>query len=175
MRAVAGAALVAVAVALAGCGFRPMYGEGPSGGGAVPAALSQVETAIIADRTGQLVRTFLQNGLTPRGMPGLPLYRLDVTLDEQEEEIAFRRDETATRIRLHVLADFTLVDAGTGRPLHGGRSRAVTSYNILDDYYATIVAEEQARRVAAEQIARDIRTRLAVYFERNPGRQGRER
>lgn len=173
MRAASAAAFaMAAGLLLAGCGFQPLYGQGtPQDGapaGAVAADLSRVRIGLIPDRTGQLLRTFLQDGLSPYGDTPAAGYVLDVDLDEYDEEVAFRRDETATRSRLHVIARFSLRDAGTGAVLHGGQSRAVTAYNILDDYYATIVAQEQARRTAAEQIAREIRTRLAVYFDRNP-------
>ncbi len=116
-----------------------------------------------------MLRGFLEEGMNPYGPAQKPRFRLTVELSEGEEEIAFRRDDTATRVRLNVTATFELRRNLDNALVHGGKSRAVGSYNILDDYYATLTSREQARRVAAEQIARDIQLRLAVFLERNPG------
>lgn len=157
-------------LALAGCGFQPLYGTRPANLSDRPMnqALARIETGIIPDRTGALLRGFLQAGLTPKGVDGVPGFRLSVELAESEEEVAFRRDDTATRVRLNVIATFKLHRSADGAIIHGGKSRAVGSYNILDDYYATLASQEQARRTAAEQLARDIQRRLAVFLQRNP-------
>ena len=45
-------------LALSGCGFQPMYGTG-SDFGTVAADLASINVAVIPDRTGQLLRAYL--------------------------------------------------------------------------------------------------------------------
>ena len=167
MRAIA---LIGLGIALLGCGFQPLYGERGRDSD-LASSLASIETINIPDRTGSLLRAFLQTGMAPKGATVQPQFRLSVELEESEEEIAFRRDDTATRVRLNTIATFELRRSGDRALVHRGKSRAVGSYNILDDYYATLTSREQARLVAAEQIARDIQRRLGVFLERNPGVQ----
>ena len=58
--AVAGAALMVVA----GCGFQPIHGERSA---ASSADLANFDIALIADRTGQMMRNELLQQMQPRG------------------------------------------------------------------------------------------------------------
>ena len=50
------------------------------------------------------------------------------------------------------------------KSLTTGNSRIVTSYNILDQVYATKVAEQNAQTRAISEISRDIASKLGVFF-----------
>ena len=45
-----------------------------------------------------------------------------------------------------------------------GNSRIVTSYNILNQVYATKIAEKDAQTRAISEISRDIASKLGVFF-----------
>src|SRR5690242_7641602 len=79
----AGAALLLLA--LAGCGFRPLYGTraadpyvGPEMGG--------IYISPLPDRDGQLVRNALLDRIDPKGEPQQPRYRLDIKLTVTESQ-----------------------------------------------------------------------------------------
>lgn len=150
-------------VATAACSFTPVYAIKNSG-----AELPAVEIAPIADRAGQLLHNELQNLLPPTGVP--PRYRLEVTLREAKDDFGIRRDLTATFARLTVTAQYRLLDLTKPDtpPATQGTLRAVNSYNILANTYATLVAEEDARAKACQQLARDMQLRLATYFNPQP-------
>ena len=146
-------------VATTACGFTPVYASKNTG-----VELPAVEIAPIADRAGQLLRNELQNLLPKAGAK--PAYRLEVTLRETKDDFGIRRDLTATFARLTVTAQYRLLNLTQPDtpPVTQGTLRAVNSYNILANTYATLVAEEDARAKASQQLARDIRLRLATYF-----------
>ncbi|MBF0374311.1 MAG: hypothetical protein HQL38_07645 [Alphaproteobacteria bacterium] len=148
---------------LTGCGFRPMMG-GPGDGPVVRAGLARTAVAPIADRMGQMLRIGLVDRLNPSGTPDKPLYRLEVTLDRRTDEQAFRTDDTATRARLHVTANWALSD--DKKVVTNGQVRAVVPYDIMEARYATVSAQRDAEALAARQLAEEIRTRLALFFER---------
>ena len=68
-------AVIAVAILLAGCGFRPLYG---TIGEDLPVTtqLAQIRIAAIPDRIGQKLRNFLLDRINPEGQPQRPLYYL---------------------------------------------------------------------------------------------------
>ncbi len=74
------AALLPVALALGGCGFRPLYGSRGNAPGAVE--LAAVTVGPIADRLGQILRNDLTERLSPLGESFEPRYRLDAKLSE---------------------------------------------------------------------------------------------
>lgn len=154
------------AAVLGGCGFRPLYQEPEPSAGAVGVGreLAAVEIAPIPDRVGQLVRNDLIYHMRGSETGGTADYRLDVRLIESISELAVERTGFATRSNLRLAAVYSLVDLGTGRQLVNGRSRAISSYNIVDASFSTLTAQNAARERAAARIAEEIRVRLAAYF-----------
>ncbi len=157
--------LGACALGLVGCGFQPLYGQSGAGSSENLAAI-QIDQ--IADRMGQRMRNLLFDKLTPRGAPDRPLYRLSVSLRESKQELAIRKDESATRANLTVIANFSLSviqrpDIGT----LSGTAASTNSYNVLQSEYATLSAENDARIRALAVLAEEIRLRVAAGL-RNP-------
>lgn len=158
--------VIVLTLAVAACGFQPLYGRNGANGVSARDEMAQVRIAPIQDRVGQQLHNFLRDRLNPKRQPVSPSYNLQVTLTEQIEELGIRKDETATRANLKVFADFVLRDARTRKTLFEGRSRSFNSYNILDSQFATLFSESDARTRALKEISNDIRNRLAVYFTR---------
>ncbi|BBK39775.1 hypothetical protein STAQ_48530 [Allostella sp. ATCC 35155] len=158
--------IAVAALLLAGaCGFEPLYA--PQGGHSVPQALSTVRIANIPDRAGQYLRNYLRDEINPYGVPGNPTYRLDVRLAEQRADIGLRQDDIRTRTNLTVEAEYRLVALADGKTVLQGRSRTLSSFDILINDYANVVSEQEARQQALRQIGADIRTRLALHFRKN--------
>lgn len=153
-------------VALGGCGFRPLHGE-QKNDGAVAADLAAVRIEPLRDRVGQQMHNFLRDRLNPYGQPTAPSYRLRVQLTERLSKLGVRKDETATRANLRINADFFLFDAAGNNELLAGWSSSTTSYDVLDNPFASTVSEEDARERALREVADDIQTRLAIYFSKS--------
>jgi len=162
-------AAAVVAAALAGCGFRPLYGEPAGAEAGVPAAFTEVQVAVIPDRNGQILRNELIRRLNPSGRPVEPAFVLSVVLTETVQDLGIRADDTATRANLIFSAAYRLTDATDGELVTGGRSTAITSYNILIDEYATLVSATDARERALRELSDMIRLRLALHFTRAAG------
>jgi LPS-assembly lipoprotein len=162
---------------LAACGFQPVYGGGR--GGTELAELQQVRIAPIGQRRGQQLHNALRDRINPQGQPGDPAYRLVVALEEGERRSNVRPDATATRITQRLTAYWELrriapaggaeADPAGERVLLEGRSRSFNSYDVLDQPYATTVAERDATERGVRSLANDIHTRVAAYLAR-PGR-----
>ena len=86
-------------VLVAGCGFEPLYGRQQSGADA-STELNQIAVSPIPERLGQMLRIELTNELTPKGQPRAPAYVLDVRVSESKQDLAIRKDATATRANL---------------------------------------------------------------------------
>jgi LPS-assembly lipoprotein len=158
------AAVIVAATLLAGCGFQPVHQS--AGPGADAPVTANVRVQPIPERMGQLVHRELSSRLrSDRPGSGTP-YQLAVDLDERIAETGFRADETATRRNVTVTADYRLVDARNGETVLQGRAESTNSANILDQPYATEVAERDARQRGANDLAkkifRDIASKLAA-------------
>lgn len=160
---------VTAALLLAGCGFRPLYGEGAGGAPApVAAELARVAIPTIPDRIGQMVRNELIDRLTPHGEPAAPAYTLSVGLNRTVEDQLIRRDATASRARLTLRAGYRLM-RGEALVLEGA-ARSVVSFDLpAEAYFAAVTSERDAERQAAVAVAEQIRTRLATHFARAVG------
>lgn len=161
-------AAVAVCLSLAlfaasGCGFRPLYGERSAASVSAP-ELAAIQIDTIPNREGQLVRNSLLDKMRPHGAAGRDLYRLSVSISVGRESFGIRTDETATRGSLTMTAGYTLTDIASGTQLMSGNSRAVSSYNILDSDFATVISENDAIRRTAVDLSEEIKTRVAIFL-----------
>lgn len=156
--------LVAALLGLSACGFEPLYGE-QDNGVATEDLLSRVFVAPIADRLGQLVRIELTNRLTPRPARE-PQYVVTVEVDESRQDLAVRRDASATRANLILRAQFVLTRSSGGEALMSGQIRSSNGFDILVSDFATLAAEKDARRRGARDIADGIVDRLSLFLSR---------
>ncbi len=156
-----------VVLLLGACGFRSLYGTDATGD--APSELATIKINPIADRLGQQLRNNLLDLLNPRGRPAKPRYFLTVRLDQSTQRLAIEKDAFATRANLSLLANYSLQDPDSREIVLSGKSLVVSSYNILDSEFATLMSEKDAKARAAREIAHDIRMRLAAFFVRQGG------
>jgi LPS-assembly lipoprotein len=158
--------IVAICFAIASCGFQSLYGE--SGNRRVEDTLATIKINLIPDRIGQQLYNELRDRLNARGQPAHPLYVLQVMLVESIEELAIRKDETATRANLTLRASYDLLASGDYTVVVSGHSLSTTSYNILSSEFATLSALADARRRGVRVLGNDIKTRLGLFFKGAP-------
>ena len=160
-------ALVALTAPLAGCGWQPLYGRtdttGPSGSAAQQMAQTHINP--IADRVGQQLYNTLRDRMNPQGVPQNPTYDLIVTLRQSGAQSLINPNQTAARIDLTLYADFSLYRRDApGVVIFHGESRNTTSYDLLNDPYASVVSADDAKRRGAQSLADDIANRLATFL-----------
>lgn len=141
--------------------------------GVVDEDLARIRIAVIPDRVGQQVHNYLLDRINRKGPPGDPRHQLDVKLASEKVILGIERDETATRAKLVLRADFELTDLATGKVVLRRSARSANSYNIVDSALATRSAELDAIDRAARELAEEIRLMLALYFRRRAA-EGRD-
>lgn len=162
------AALAALALALAGCGLRPLYADGSRG--VVAQSLRSVEVGPIGGRAGWLVRTALEDRLGGGGGEGgETLYRLEVELDDRITGFGIRSDDAVTRERRMLRARYRLVDARRGTVLIDATAGSDAGIDVVSSEYATVAAEQTALERLSREVADQIVTRLALYIARTGG------
>ncbi|WP_179954094.1 LPS assembly lipoprotein LptE [Denitrobaculum tricleocarpae] len=129
--------------------------------------LAAIRIAPLSDRAGQEMHNLLRDRLNPSGQPSAPKYQLEVRLTESIRELAFESDETATRADLSIIANYRLVRIDNEKVISTGRSRSISSYNILERQFASTISEADARSRTLRDLADDIRIRLGAYFSSN--------
>lgn len=154
-------ALILGALALGGCGFRPVYGTGG------PAQAYRNAVGIEAPDTveGYALQARLEDRL---GRADSPTYRLAVTVSIGAESVAIAADETATRVNLPGVASFTFTGTG-GEVLAEGEVSSFTSYSTTSTTVATRAAEADARERLMTILADMIVTRLMAAAVANGG------
>ncbi len=155
-------------LALAGCGFTPLYGGGK--GQATSARLDEVAVQTIPDRTGQLLRQSLQVKLHAAGAPVTELYTLKVSYDIAQSAIGVLEDTATTRNRFVAHASWTLAPIGApDKPLVTGEATAMDADNVIDQqYFAVSLETETVDRQLADEISAQIASQLAVWFRTHP-------
>ncbi len=154
----------ALLVALAACGFRPLYGG--SENRVINQELAHISITSIEDREGQIVHNFLLDRLNPNGRRADTRYTLNVAVSHNTEEIGLKFTEEATRAKLTLIARYFLTSDTDGEVLAEGSVRSVNSYNISDSEFARVASERDATERAAREVSDEIKTRLSLYFSR---------
>lgn len=166
------AALLALAaLALPGCGLRPLYAGGEAG--PVVRTLRGVQVAPIPGQNGWLVRTALQDRLGNSNGAGTR-YRLEVELSDDITGFGIRSDNAVTRERRTLRARYRLIDAGRGTVVLDATAGSDAGIDVVSSEYATVAAEQTALERLSVEVADQIVSRLALYAQRG-GRRPQSR
>jgi LPS-assembly lipoprotein len=145
---------------LAGCGFRPMYGDTR-----LQPQLESIFVEPVAERDGYELRNTLIDLLGSNGQLRGKAYRLKMTLNESNRGVVLENDATITRYNDTLTVNYTLTDT-KGTEITKGTQTSLSSYNVAPSPYATLAAQQDSDKRAAQDIANRIRTDLAVFFRR---------
>lgn len=153
---------LSVAVALSGCGYRPLYGSSAESAG-VSAQLSSVAIPEATTRVGQLIRNDLLSG---RGGGGGDRYTLNMTTVVRKSGVIDQPQPSVTRQSIRLAVDFELIEQGSGKTVYSGKTFSQASFDVIRQPFADLQAETNATERAAHEVSGDIRTRLAAYFSK---------
>ncbi len=158
--------LAALALALAGCGLRPLYGGGEAS--SVAATLRSVMVQPIGGQTGWLVRTALVDRLG--ATEAAPRFRLEVELDDDLAGLGIRGDSAITRERRTLRARYRLVEIATGAVVLDATAGSDAGIDVVASEYATVAAEQTAVERLSQVVADQIVARLGLFASRQPTR-----
>ncbi len=150
-----------------GCGFQPLYSHGSSNSSHILNQLARIQISPIESRTGQILRNFLQDKLTPSGVPSSPTYKLAISLKETRSDMGFLRDDTSTFAKVKMDAQYELINIATKNILNSGTVTSTTVFNIVSSEYANLSAQKDARRRTVRIISDSVKERLALFFLTN--------
>lgn len=159
-----GGLALAASAPLGACGFRPLLVEVDGEG--VRSQLAAIRISGPGSRLGQHLRVALEDYLDPISSDVPPLYDLNIRLRRTNKALAIQLDSTITRYNLTLGTVFDLVRRADGQLVYRSSVQRVASYNVRRAPFSTLTAREDAERRAAEEIAGDIRTLLALHFQR---------
>ena len=151
-------ALIALPLALAACGFAPVYG--PGGAGTV--LQNNVTVAEPDTQEGYLLTRHLETRL---GRAGAGRFALSTTIATTVEGLAINRQGDITRYNMLGAVEYALRDLQTGEVVTSGTVDNFTGYSATGTTVAALAAERDARErlmvILGDQIvARLFATRL---------------
>ena len=159
--------ILMLSLALPGCGFKPMYGENTtSTAPSVMDRMAAIDIRPIPDRLGQVVRNELVDAITPGGTAGAPIYELALKVGEEREDVGIRQNASATRANYRMSAKFELREIASDKVVLTGTTWAETAFDIVQQDYPTVIAQQDAQKRLAVELAEEIRTRIAVFFDK---------
>ena len=152
-------AALTVTLALGGCGFTPLY--------AVPGVspgLSSIEVKAPHGRTAFLIGEQLDDAFA-RDRSAPPVYQLQFTVSEHRYPRGLRIDNVANVYETHVTVIYQLIELATGRVVKVGNQPVVVNYDVSDQPYAGVAAQQDSEQRAAEDAAQRMRIDLATFFK----------
>ncbi len=157
---------VLAALAMAGCGFRPVYGTRDGQDVPTQRELAAIDVGLIPERTGQLLRQALQQRMNRSDDALAKRYELSVSLGISGDVIAIQQDSTATRLRQVATATWSLKMLDPVRTLvANGTARALDGVNVIDQqYFAADLEGEASQRRITEAVADQITLQVAAFF-----------
>jgi LPS-assembly lipoprotein len=148
-------ALLCLPLALAACGFSPVYGPGGQAGG----LQNNVEVSQPDDLDGYLVTRRLEERL---GRAQTPTYRLALSVSTKRDSLAVNSESNINRYNLIGEADYQLVEQASGRVVTSGRVDNFTGSSATGTTVATLAAERDARERLMTLLADQIVARLVT-------------
>ncbi len=155
------AVVASLALFLGACGFQPMYAPVAGGAAIGPVTVSQID-----GKAGHVLKTELDRILAVENGAGGEPMTLEITLQETVLGLGLRRDASASRAELRLIANYVLTPPNNGRIMRGSVSTAV-NYDIPTAAFGEISAQDDARERAAETMAQRLRAELALRVARS--------
>ena len=121
----------------------------------------------IKNRPGQILRNSLMNKINPENKRVISKYRLTIEISESQNNLAYRQDMSATRTDLEIDAKYILTNIKNGNILIDSSTKSISSFDVVESVYATIVAEKDAREKSLQDISDQIYTTLIIFFKNN--------
>jgi len=156
--------LMAVLI-LGACGFSPMYASNDNSGRTVN-NLNNIAISVIPDRSGQYLRNALIDRFHTNGAPSDPTYKLVIApIKEKVSDFDITVESEATRRQLRLSSQMKLINRQTQQTVLARDLLSITSHNVLESEFSTIVTEQSARDAALNDLARQIERNLALHFK----------
>jgi len=146
--------LLALPLALAACGFSPVYG--PDGAGTK--LRGQVLVQEPTSQAGYLITRHLETRLGRSGSAAR--YGLDLVISLDEDDLAISESGDITRFNLIGIVEFALRDTSTGTIITSGQVENFTAYSATGSTVATLAAERDAVERLMVILGDQITTRL---------------
>lgn len=155
--------LMFAALALAGCGYHPLYGSTATSPG-VSGSLAAISIPEPSDRPGQLIRNELISSM--QSGKGEERYMLNLTTVVDDHGVIQMKQPAVTRQAILITTSYELIDRSNGKVLTKGSTFSRVPFDVVRQPFADMQAKTDATERAAKQIGADIRTRLAVFFSK---------
>ena len=143
------------------CGYTPVYSKKNN------EDLIAISVKNIKNRPGQILRNSLMNKINPENKRVISKYRLTIEISESQNNLAYRQDMSATRTDLEIDAKYILTNIKNGNILIDSSTKSISSFDVVESVYATIVAEKDAREKSLQDISDQIYTTLIIFFKNN--------
>jgi len=164
--AIALVALAVGALALAGCGFQPLYGSNTTtaNGTRLSEAMASVDVTPIPGRVGQKVRNELIFANTGGDYAAPQKYQLKIAIRERVIDQLVRISGDAKGQVYQLEASFRLVDSATGKLIHQGSAVSRAPYSRYQEVFANVRARYNAEDRAARTVSESIKTQVAAFL-----------
>jgi LPS-assembly lipoprotein len=159
------AATLALSLLVSACGFAPLYAPRSNQSEGVVAGLASITVQAAGDRVDRALRIALEDKLHANGLAA-PQYLLVLSSQLIESDVAIQQDTEVTRSNLTLRTSFDLNSIETGETVYEAKAFGIVAYNRVPSEFANIIAERDAEARVASQVAEEIQTKLAIYFER---------
>ena len=144
------------------CGYEPIYSKNIN----TNKELLSISIKNIKNRPGQILRNTLLNQLNPERERVIIKYRLIIKISESRTDLGYRRDMSATRADLEVIAKYFLKNAKNDEIILKEDVKSISSFDVVESVYATLVAEKDAREKSLKIISDNIYTNLVIFFKK---------
>ena len=143
------------------CGYQPIYSDNTYAN----KQILSISVKNIKNRSGQILKNSLLNQINPERERVITKYNLVVDLSESKEELAFRKDMSATRTDLENTAIYSLIEIKSGEIILKQEIKSKSSFDVVESVYATLVAEKDARQKNLSVLSDSIYTNLVIFFK----------
>ena len=145
------------------CGYEPIYSKNINKN--INKELLSISVKNIKNRSGQILRNSLLNQLNPERERVILKYNLVIEISESKTDLAYRRDMAATRADLENSAKYLLTEIKSGEIVLKQVAKSISSFDVVESVYATLVAEKDAREKNLQVLTDNIYTNLVIFFK----------
>ncbi len=155
--------LLTSAAIISSCGFKPLYAKkNPSG----KVCDNFSVTSENYQEVGHKVKYSVQDSLNLACVDVDNMYRIELVLDKEKQEVGIQKDREVTRYNLIFLAKYKIFKNAEEKPFDEGYNKLVGGYDAVVSDYGTFSNEQDTFENLADEMANELSLKFTSIVKR---------
>ena len=158
--------IFAIFLCVSACGFKPMLAKNEAG----HRVIDQIRIAKVEGKDSLRLERLVSENFYSNSQVS-KLYDLNISIANETSSQAILKDSVATRYRVKVTINYSLIDVETKNPIDKGSLYLYSGYDMVESELVNYTSERYVSENLLKELCEDLKSRLILVLTAREGIQ----